>query len=128
MRSLTLILLSLPLAGCTAARAAYMVHDAQKRYAEALAEGALERAPYETELARAYLEKAKEEINESDYGASERLARKAAEVATVAYDKVTDMGRPEIKGNTEEFVPEVKPEEAPEQKAGDGLDINLDEL
>jgi hypothetical protein len=127
MRTLTLLVLLVPLGGCAAARASYVVFDAEKRYAAAIAEGAAEGAPYEAELARAYLAKAKEELNESDYGASEKLARKAAEVSDAAFAQVTDAGRPEITGNTEEFVPEERPEAAPTPTDGGGLDIDLDE-
>jgi hypothetical protein len=123
-------LLLLPLAGslvgCTAARASYLLVDAQKRYAEAVAEGAVERAPYEAELARVYLDKAKEELNGSDYGASERMSRKAAEAATAAYDKVADDGRPELRGNTDAIVPEERLQQAPVKTSDDALDIDLD--
>lgn len=124
------ILLLLPLAGslagCTAARASYLLVDAEKRYADAVAEGAAERAPYEAALARAYLDKAKEEINASDYGASERMARKAAEAAKVAYDKVADDGRPVITGNTDAIVPEERIERSRGAASDDALDIDLD--
>lgn len=127
MRLLPLLLpLSLALSGC-AVRASYLVLDAERKFQSAVTAGGDERAVYETTLARAYLWKAKEEINSSDYGAVEQLCKKSIAWSAEAYEKSADDG-PDLEKN-DEFVPETKPEVETRPKGDDTLDdIDLDDL
>ncbi len=118
-----LIALLLPLTGC-AGHAAYLLYDAEKAYDRALEAGGQERAPYESEMARAFLMKSKEEVNGSDFGAAVTLAKKAKEWSGEAYLRATDEGRPDVSG-ADEFVPEIRVERPKE--ANDTLDIDLDD-
>jgi hypothetical protein len=74
------------LAGCAAGRNVYYVWDAQRALKEAELVDAPKKAVYEYTLASEYLSKAKEEAGYSDFGASEKLARKATEWAAKAAD------------------------------------------
>src|SRR5687768_8845152 len=106
----SLLLGALLLEGCTAVRATYYIVDAEKKYQAAVAEGALEQAPYEITMASEFLTKAKEEDGYSDFGATEMLCRKSIEYSAAAYERSSDDGRPDVK-DADEIVPEEKPEE-----------------
>lgn len=121
-----LLLVGLGLSGCTAARASYMLIDAQQRYDAALSEGADEKAVYEITMAKEFLWKAKEEVNSSDYGAAEQLCKKSKNYSQEAYDRSVDRGVDV--GNAEEFVPETKPETPVEKPKGEEPVIDLDDL
>lgn len=113
-------------AGCTAARASYLVLDAERKYQGALRVGAEQRAVYEITLAREYLWKAKEEVNSSEYGAAEQLSKKSMSWSAEAVEKADDRGI-DVQ-NADEFVPEVKPEKPPEPTDDTRIDIDLDDL
>jgi hypothetical protein len=132
LRSIALLsLLCVPLAGCTAARASYFLYDAQRKYEEALAAGAPDRAVYEITLASEFLQKAKEEDGYSDFGACESLSRKSIEYSAAAFAKANDDAQPmrDQVQKADEFVPEEKQKE-PEKPAEPEpeLDLDLDEL
>lgn len=120
------MLLVLPLLTGCAARAAYFVMDAEKKYKAAEEIGAEERAVYEMTLAEQYLWKAKEEINDSDYGSAEQLLKKSSAWSLEAYEKSEDRGA-DVK-NADEFVPEVKPDKPVDPKDETRIDIDLDDL
>lgn len=120
-----LLLLALLSTGC-AARASYVLFDAERKLEAAAAIGADERAVYEYTLAREYLWKAKEEINSSDYGAAEQLCKKSVAWSAEAYEKSEDRGA-DVK-NADEFVPELKPEKPAEPKDETPIDIDLDDF
>ncbi|MDP2314224.1 MAG: DUF4398 domain-containing protein [Pseudomonadota bacterium] len=121
-----LLLLPLLSTGC-AARAGYLVLDAERKFQSAVEAGGDERAVYETTLAREYLWKAKEEVNSSDYGAAEQLCKKSVAWSAEAYEKAADDG-PNLEKN-DEFVPETKPEEVKAPEGENTLDdIDLDDL
>lgn len=111
---LTLGLALLVSGGCTAARASYLVLDAEQKYKTAVSEGADEKAVYEITMAKEFLWKAKEEVNSSDFGAAEALCKKSKAYSQEAYDKSVDRGVDV--GNADEFVPETKPEVPVEDK------------
>ncbi len=113
------------LSGCTAVRASYFLVDAERKYQSAVNEGADERAPYEITMARELLWKAREETNNSDYGAAEQLCKKSVTFSASAYERSVD--GPDLQ-NTEDFVPELR-EEKPVEERNEALDdINLDDL
>lgn len=127
MRSslMLVVLVVLPVVSGCAARAGYFMLNAERKYNNALDEGAMERAPYEATLAGAYLDKAREEIGYSDYGVAEKLCKRSMELSATALTKSEDLTP--VK-DPEKFVPEVRekePEKEPEPDVN--LDINLDE-
>ncbi|MEN9785111.1 MAG: hypothetical protein RLZZ299_375 [Pseudomonadota bacterium] len=74
------------LSGC-AVRAGVRLVSADHALDAALEAGGEDAAIYETTLARAYLEKAREEAGHADYGAAETLARQARAFAESARRK-----------------------------------------
>lgn len=87
------------LTGCTAGRAGYVIIDTQRAYQAALDEGALEIAPYQTQLAYEFLQKAKEEDGYSDYGAVEQLCRTSKAASAKAEKEAGEGG---VKVHTDE--------------------------
>jgi hypothetical protein len=112
------------LSGCTAARASYFLLDAERKYESAVNEGAMDAAPYDITLAHEYLWKAREEANDSDYGATEQLCKKSAAYSATALQKSQD--GPDIK-NAGEFVPEERVEKPVEDNSNEPK-IDLDDL
>jgi hypothetical protein len=132
LRSIALLsLLCVPLAGCAAARATYFLYDAERKFDEAVAAGAPERAPYEITLASEFLDKAKEEDGYSDFGAAESLSRKSMEYSAAAFAKANDDAEPlrEQVEKADEFVPEEKKKEEEKPKEPEPeIDLDLDEF
>ena len=104
---LALFLLSPALLSGCAARATWRLVEADQHVQAAISAGAGTNAPYETTLARAYLEKAREEAGASDFGAAELLARRAIELADAAVTRVKDDDRaPQLTGKAVEALPD----------------------
>lgn len=119
-------MLVLSTSGCAAARASYFLVNADRKYHNALEQGAEDRAPYEAALAGAYLEKAKEEDGYSDFGVTEKLCKRSMEMSAKALVRSEDLTNGQ---NGEKFVPEerVKEPEKPPEPTPD-LDIDLDDF
>lgn len=115
------------LPGCAAARAGYFIVNAQQKYEAALSEGAAERAPYETTLAGAYLDKAREEDGYNDFGITEKLCKRSMEMSARALTRSEDLSPVQ---NPETFIPEErkkepeKPKELPEPVIEIDLEAN----
>jgi hypothetical protein len=90
----SMLVLCALVSGCTAARAGYFLVDASRTYREAVDAGAAERAPYELTLAHEYLLKAREEDGYSDFGASEKLAKRSIEESRKAIERAGEQGVP----------------------------------
>lgn len=111
--------------GCAAARAGYFLVNAERKYQSALEQGADDRAPYETTLAGAYLDKAKEEDGYADFGVTEKLCKRSMEMSAKALTRSEDLSATQ---HPETFVPEERkkePEKAPEPTPD--LDLDLDD-
>lgn len=126
-RALVAFFVVLPvwLSGC-AARATYRVVEADQHVQAAIKAGSATRAPYETTLARAYLEKAREEAGRSDFGAAELLARRAIELSDAALARAASAVRVDgLPTNAADIVPEERaPTPAP--APAPTLDLDLD--
>jgi hypothetical protein len=111
MRWLPLLLLP----GCTAIKAAYSLVDAQRAFREAEDAGADVRAVYQYTLAEEYLKKAREEDGYSDYGAVDKLCRKAKEASALAVEDATSGGvGPDAEELPEDLLSAPDPEREPE--------------
>lgn len=91
MRALAIGLFCLA-AGCGPTQSNAVLMDAAALLAGAEQAKSEERAPYETEAARAYIEKAREEQSRSDYQEAVALGEKARACAQAALDRAE--GRP----------------------------------
>lgn len=89
-----LLLTLLAASGCTAVKAGYAIQDAQRSLRTAVDAHADQRAIYEMTLAEQYLIKAREEDGYSDFGAADKLARKAKEAAANAVKIAEEGGVP----------------------------------
>ncbi len=121
------LFLALPvvLSGC-AARATYRLVEADQHVQAAIKAGSGTRAPYETTLARAYLDKAREEAGRSDFGAAEQLARRAIELSDAALARAASAVRIEgLPTNAADVVPEERAP-APAPAPAPTLDLDLD--
>lgn len=119
---LLLVLVPSLLSGC-AVRSAYVLLNAERSVTKARDAGAEERSAYEYTLARAYLEKAREENTYSEYQVSERLAKSAMEYAQRALENTSDAERE----YSDEFVPEERievPKEEPKENTLDQIDLD----
>lgn len=108
--------------GCAAARAGYYIVNAQKKYQNAVDQGAEDRALYEVTLAGAYLQKAREEDGYCDYGTTERLCKRSMEMSEKALTRSEDLTNGQ---NGEKFVPEER-EKEPEKPAEPTPDLDID--
>ncbi len=129
-RVLVALFLALPvvLSGC-AARATIRLVEADQHVQAAIKAGAGTRAPYETTLARAYLDKAREEAGRSDFGAAEQLARRAIELSDAALARAASGARANaVSSDAADIVPEERAPAAPAPAAGPQptLDLDLD--
>lgn len=84
-------LVALLTSGC-AARAGFVLLDAERSYRDAVDAEAEERAPYEFTLAHEYLQKAKEEDGYSDYSAVEQLCRASKQASIKAVKESQERG------------------------------------
>src|SRR5688572_12330240 len=75
----SLVVVAAALSGCGNALYAVHANDASSRLEEAKELGAERFAPYEYHLAKAHLEKAREEAAEADYGDANTLAQQSEE-------------------------------------------------
>jgi hypothetical protein len=113
------------LSGC-AARATFRLVEADQHVQAAIKAGSGTRAPYETTLARAYLEKAREEAGRSDFGAAEQLARRAIELSDAALARAASAVRvTDLPTNAADIVPEERAPSATPAPAPT-LDLDLD--
>ena len=120
--ALAALLWALP--GCAAARAGYFIVSAQQKYEAALSEGAAERAPYETTLAGAYLDKAREEDGYNDFGITEKLCKRSMEMSARALTRSEDLSPVQ---NPETFIPEERKKDPEKPKEPEPvIDIDLD--
>lgn len=124
MRPVIFCLSLVALSGCTAAYSSYQFLEAQRAYQEALAEGAQEKAVYEITLAHAYLQKAREEIGYSDYGAADELCSQS----TAFSEKASQISREEVLPQTDvNVVPESRAPQTSKPTTSPDLDLDLDE-
>ena len=84
MKRLTWLVLLAATTGCGNALYAVHANEAASRLEEAREFGAERFAPYEYYLAKAHLQKAREEAAEADYGDADTLAAESEEFATKA--------------------------------------------
>ncbi len=121
---LALALVPLLLSGC-AVRSAYVLLNAERAVVKAQDAGAEEKSAYEYTLARAYLQKAREENTYSEYQVSERLAKTSMEYAQRALENTSDAERE----YDDDIVPEERIERPKEEQKENTLDqIDLDEI
>ncbi len=116
------VAIALTLPGCAAARAGYYIVNANQKYQAALSQGADDHAPYETTLAGAYLDKAREEDGYNDFGVTEQLCKRSIEMSTKALTKSEDLSPVQ---NPDKFVPEERKKE-PVKAAEPAPDLNID--
>lgn len=121
MRHVSILLLSLALTGCTAAKATYHLVEAQQAVTRAESHRAPELAVYEYTLASRYLAKAEEEAGSSQFRTSVELSRLSSEWSDKAIIAIEEEGRG-LDLSAEDVPDQALPELADDPLAPDELD------